>query len=64
MSEGCDDRRLRIYDAENGLLLFEPFEIHSDWIRSVAWSPDGQRYVFDNSPAYLKSRFQPAYIES
>ena len=45
MSEGCDDRRLRIYDAENGLLLFEPFEIHSDWIRSVAWSPDGQRYV-------------------
>jgi len=43
--KGCDDRRLRIYEAENGSLLFGPFEFHSDWIRSVSWSPDGQRYV-------------------
>src|SRR5260221_11914444 len=43
--KGCDDRRLRIYEAENGSLLFGPFELHSAWIRSVSWSPDGQRYV-------------------
>jgi WD40 repeat protein len=42
-SEGCDDMRLRIYEAENGSLLFGPFELHSDSILSVAWSPDGQR---------------------
>ena len=45
MNKGCDDRRLRIYEAENGSLLFGPFELHSDWIRSISWSPDGQRYV-------------------
>lgn len=45
MSEGCDDGRLRIYESENGSLLFGPFNLHPDRIRSVAWSPDGQRYV-------------------
>jgi WD40 repeat protein len=45
MGEGCDDRRLRIYESENGSLLFGPFELHADCIRSVSWSPDGQRYV-------------------
>ncbi|KAI9507955.1 WD40-repeat-containing domain protein, partial [Russula earlei] len=34
---------LRIFNAENGSLIFGPFELHSDWIRSIAWSPDGQR---------------------
>ena len=43
MSEGCDDGRLRIYEAENGSLLVGPFNLHLRWIRSVAWSPDGQR---------------------
>jgi WD40 repeat protein len=45
ISAGCDDRRLRIYEAENGSLLSGPFVLHSDWIRCVAWSPDGQRSV-------------------
>jgi WD40 repeat protein len=44
-SEGCDDKRLRIYESEKGTLLFGPFELHSHGIRSLAWSPDGQRYV-------------------
>ena len=43
MNEGCDDGRLRIYEAENGSLLIGPFNLHPDRIRSVAWSPDGQR---------------------
>jgi WD40 repeat protein len=44
-AKGCDDKRLRVYEAENGSLLFGPFEIHADWIRSIAWSPDGQRWA-------------------
>jgi len=43
MSEGCVDGCLRIYEAEKGSLHVGPFEVHSDWIRSLAWSPDGQR---------------------
>ena len=45
VGEGCDDSRLRIYEAENGSLLFGPLELHSGPIRSVSWSPDGQRCV-------------------
>jgi len=63
-AKGCDDRRLRIYEAENGSLLFGPFELHGDWIRSLAWSPDGQRWVTSvffcavqlTHPTYLKNR--------
>ena len=51
-SEGSDDRRLRIFESENGVLLFGPFELHSDWIRSLAWSPDGQRYGSMNTVSY------------
>ena len=43
MSEGCDDGRLRIYEAENGSLLVGPFNLHPERIRSIAWSPDSQR---------------------
>ena len=45
MSEWCDVGRLRIYETENGSLLVGPFNLHPDRIRSVAWSPDGQRWV-------------------
>jgi len=61
-SEGCRDKRLRIYEAENGSLLSGPFELHSDWILSVAWSPDGQRYVsVVHSPVHFTSWIQPTY---
>jgi WD40 repeat protein len=42
-SEGCNDGCLRMYDAKNGSILFSLSDLHSDWIRSVAWSPDGKR---------------------
>ena len=45
MSEGCDDGCLRIFEAEKGSLLVGSFKLHWDWIRSIAWSPDGQRQV-------------------
>ena len=51
-SEGSDDRRLRIFESENGVLLFGPFELHSDWILSLAWSPDGQRYGLRDAVSY------------
>ncbi|KAI0296962.1 WD40-repeat-containing domain protein [Multifurca ochricompacta] len=43
-----------IFEAENGALLFGPFELHSDWIRSIAWSPDGQRIVTGSDDRKVK----------
>ncbi|KAH9967795.1 hypothetical protein BJV74DRAFT_868775 [Russula compacta] len=54
IATGCDDRRLRIFEAEKGSLLFKPFELHSDWIRSLAWSPDGQRIVTGSDDKKVK----------
>jgi len=59
--EGCDDRQLRIFESEKGALLFGPFELHSDWIRSLAWSPDGQRYAFRVIVVFLVMLVQNRY---
>ena len=29
-----------------GSLISGPFSLHSDWIRSIAWSPDEKKYAF------------------
>jgi len=38
---GLDDKTIQIWDAETGKLVEGPFQGHTDWIRSVAFSPEG-----------------------
>ena len=40
---GSFDKKIRIWDAETGKPVGEPFQGHTDEIRSVAFSPDGRR---------------------
>ncbi|EDQ98298.1 uncharacterized protein LACBIDRAFT_398844 [Laccaria bicolor S238N-H82] len=42
---GSCDRTIRIWDAETGKPVGEPFREHTDEINSVAFSPDGRRIV-------------------
>jgi eukaryotic-like serine/threonine-protein kinase len=42
VASGCDDGKLRVWEAATGKLLAE-FEHPSTFIWSVAWSPDGQQ---------------------
>jgi WD40 repeat protein len=42
------DRTVRVWDAQTGDLVGGPFEGRCDWIRSVAFSPDGTRLVSDS----------------
>jgi len=43
---GSRDKTIRIWDAKTGEVVCEPFKGHTDWINSVAFSPDGTRIVF------------------
>jgi WD40 repeat protein len=61
MSKGCDDGCLRIHEAENGSLSFGPFKIHSDWIRSISWSVDGERYVSINMQCIMPPHVQRVF---
>jgi WD40 repeat protein len=42
---GSDDRTVRIWDAETGKPMGEPFQGHTGWVLFVAFSPDGKRVV-------------------
>jgi WD40 repeat protein len=41
---GSDDKTVRLWDAETGKPVGEPFQGHS-WITSIAFSPDGKSVV-------------------
>ncbi|WP_224312118.1 WD40 repeat domain-containing protein, partial [Trichormus variabilis] len=41
---GSDDKTLRLWDV-NGQPIGQPFRGHEDLVRSVAFSPDGERIV-------------------
>ncbi|KAF5373835.1 hypothetical protein D9758_000999 [Tetrapyrgos nigripes] len=42
---GSSDRTVRIWDAQTGTVIGEPLQGHEDWVKSVAFSPDGARIV-------------------
>ncbi|KAF5334725.1 hypothetical protein D9758_017362 [Tetrapyrgos nigripes] len=42
---GSKDGTVRIWDAQTGTAIGEPFQGHEEWVQSVAFSPDGARIV-------------------
>ncbi|KAI9435568.1 WD40-repeat-containing domain protein [Lactarius indigo] len=54
IAAGYDDGQLRVFEAENGILLFGRSELHTGKIRSLAWSPDGQRIVTGSNDSRVK----------
>jgi WD40 repeat protein len=42
---GSSDNKIRVWDAETGILVSGPFEGHTDTVWSVAYSPDGKKIV-------------------
>ncbi|KIJ90261.1 hypothetical protein K443DRAFT_116849, partial [Laccaria amethystina LaAM-08-1] len=51
---GSLDRTIRIWDAETGKPVREPFQGHTDLIKSVAFSPDGRRVVSGSGDATIR----------
>ncbi|KAG9081970.1 hypothetical protein FS749_007255, partial [Ceratobasidium sp. UAMH 11750] len=45
IATGSDDKMVRIWDAETGVGLLEPFQGHLGTVQSVAFSPNGLRIV-------------------
>ncbi|EJD08012.1 WD40 repeat-like protein [Fomitiporia mediterranea MF3/22] len=45
VASGSDDLTIRIWDAESGEVVADPFEGHTNWVTSVAFSSDGKRVV-------------------
>ncbi|KIM28374.1 hypothetical protein M408DRAFT_23764, partial [Serendipita vermifera MAFF 305830] len=46
---GSWDETVRVWDAETGQAVGAPFQGHSNWVTSVAFSPDGKRIVSGSS---------------
>ncbi|KIJ39168.1 hypothetical protein M422DRAFT_175546, partial [Sphaerobolus stellatus SS14] len=42
---GSDDQTIWIWNAHTGELVSESFQGQTDWVRSVAFSPDGEQVV-------------------
>jgi WD40 repeat protein len=42
---GSWDKTIRIWDAQTGALVGQPLEGHTNWVRSVQFSPDGKQIV-------------------
>ena len=45
IASGSWDNTLRLWDAKTGAALGEPLRGHTNWVRSVAFSPEGKRLV-------------------
>ncbi|KZP03622.1 WD40 repeat-like protein [Athelia psychrophila] len=43
VASGSYDKTIRVWDAESGALKAGPFTGHTDYVKSVVFSPDGQR---------------------
>ena len=53
MLSGSEDKTVKLWDAATGALL-RTFEGHSDWVISVAFSPDGTRVLSGSVDDTLK----------
>jgi len=42
IASGSDDGTVRLWDAKSGAAIGAPLKGHEDWVRSVAFSPDGR----------------------
>ncbi|KAG8853584.1 POC1 centriolar protein A [Serendipita sp. 411] len=43
---GSSDKTIRVWDAETGKAVDNPFEGHTDFISNVTYAPDGRRVFF------------------
>jgi WD40 repeat protein len=39
---GCFHKTIRVWDAETGEIMLDPFEGHADTVSAVTFSPDGK----------------------
>ncbi|OCH91831.1 WD40 repeat-like protein [Obba rivulosa] len=51
---GSDDKTVRVWDAETGRVLGDPFSGHKSAVLSVAVSPDGQHIISGSSDATIR----------
>jgi len=42
---GSDDRTIRIWDDKTGAAIGNPLRVHTDCVRSIAYSPDGRHII-------------------
>ena len=49
---GSDNKKVRILDAETGAAIGRPFQGHTNYVFSVASSPDGRRIMSGSRDRY------------
>ena len=54
LSPGSRDQTIRVWSAKTGETAAGPFTGHTDWIKSVAFSPDGQNIVSGSSDRTIR----------
>ncbi|EJC98345.1 WD40 repeat-like protein [Fomitiporia mediterranea MF3/22] len=54
IASGSADGTVRIWDAESGQVIYDPFEEHTGLVQSVAFSPDGAHVVSASSDKTIR----------